>query len=78
MNNRKRVLYTLASGALVGLITGILFAPDKGTETRKKLHKLKQKLTCSGMDDDRKALEELSDVLEKELVIVNEKIEKLS
>ncbi|MEJ7735864.1 MAG: YtxH domain-containing protein [Chitinophagaceae bacterium] len=36
MSNSKTVLGFLA-GAAVGSILGILFAPDKGTETRKKL-----------------------------------------
>ena len=36
MSNSNTVLGFLA-GAAVGSILGILFAPDKGTETRKKL-----------------------------------------
>ena len=36
MSNSKTVLGFLA-GAAVGSILGILFAPDKGTETRKKI-----------------------------------------
>lgn len=36
MSSQKTVLGFLA-GAAVGSILGILFAPDKGTETRKKI-----------------------------------------
>lgn len=36
MSNSKTVLGFLA-GAALGSILGILFAPDKGTETRRKL-----------------------------------------
>jgi gas vesicle protein len=36
MSNSKTILGFLA-GAAVGSILGILFAPDKGTETRKKI-----------------------------------------
>ena len=76
MNKAKKILYTMAAGAAVGMLVGVLFAPEKGTETRKKLRKLKNKL--SGADcNEKKTLEELSDVLERELAIVNEKIEKM-
>ncbi len=79
MNKAKKILYTMAAGAVVGVALGVLFAPEKGEETRKKLRKLKNKLSCgSDLDNNKKALEELSDVLETELSLVNEKIEKLS
>jgi gas vesicle protein len=79
MGKAKNVLYTVAAGVAVGMVTGVLFAPAKGKETRGKLRDLKRKLTCShkDIDDNREALEELSDLLKEELVIVNRKIEKL-
>ena len=37
MNTTAKMLTALATGAAAGAILGILFAPDKGKETRKKI-----------------------------------------
>jgi len=37
MNNSKNIFGTLLLGVAVGVAIGILVAPDKGSETRKKL-----------------------------------------
>ena len=79
MGRAKNVLYTVAAGVVVGMVTGVLFAPAKGKDTRGRLRDLKRKLTGShkDIDDNREALEELSDLLKDELVVVNKKIDKL-
>ena len=46
MNKAKKILYTMAAGAVVGMALGVLFAPEKGEETRAKLRRLKNKLSC--------------------------------
>jgi gas vesicle protein len=37
MNNTSKIFTAFAIGATAGIIAGILFAPDKGSETRKKI-----------------------------------------
>ncbi len=37
MKSTGKVLLALGCGAAIGALLGILFAPDKGSETRKKL-----------------------------------------
>jgi gas vesicle protein len=39
MENYTKIAIGVASGFLAGAILGILFAPDKGTETRAKIKK---------------------------------------
>jgi gas vesicle protein len=38
MNNTSKILTAFAIGAAVGGVLGILFAPDKGCETRRKIN----------------------------------------
>ena len=44
MNNTSKVVIALAAGVAVGAILGILFAPAKGEETRKKMSEEGQKM----------------------------------
>lgn len=45
MNNTGKILTALGIGVAAGAILGILFAPDKGSETRKKIAEKGRKLS---------------------------------
>ena len=45
MNNTSKILTAFAIGAAVGGVLGILFAPDKGSETRRKINEQGKKLS---------------------------------
>ena len=47
MNNTTKILVAFATGALVGAAVGILFSPDKGSETRKKIGEEGKKIADS-------------------------------
>ncbi|MES2330688.1 MAG: YtxH domain-containing protein [Bacteroidota bacterium] len=63
MNDTKKILIAAAAGVAVGAIVGVLFAPGKGRETRKKIidegenlaETLKEKFAeCKGKSHDVK------------------------
>lgn len=63
------ILATFIGGAAVGVILGILFAPDKGEETRKKIKKI---LKERGIHLNDEQMEEIIDKITEEVVINKE------
>jgi gas vesicle protein len=45
MNNTTKILTAFALGAAAGAVLGILFAPNKGCETRRKIKEQGKKLS---------------------------------
>jgi gas vesicle protein len=44
MNNTTKIVTALAAGVALGAVLGILFAPDKGSETRRKINEEGKKM----------------------------------
>ncbi len=79
MNGISKVLLALGAGALVGAAVGVLYAPDEGIETRRKIIKKGKKLAGvvnDSIDDGMESLAEIKDVLQKQLTKVNRKLEE--
>lgn len=47
MNDTTKILVAFAAGAVVGAAVGVLFAPDKGSETRRKIAEEGKKIAGS-------------------------------
>lgn len=56
MNNTGKILTAVAAGAAAGAVLGILFAPDKGSETRRKINEQGKKVA----DDLKNKFEKIS------------------
>ena len=64
MNNTGKIVVAAAAGIVVGAILGILFAPEKGSETRKKMTDEGKKFYDDVKDKFRKGKEKFSDLKE--------------
>jgi gas vesicle protein len=73
-NNSGKLIGALLVGAAIGGVLGILFAPDKGSETRKKIAGQTDDLTESLKDKFNVLLEEAK----KEFACAKEKAGELA
>lgn len=60
MNNTAKIFTALVAGVTAGVILGVLLAPDKGSETRRKINEQGKKFADEIKDKLNKGKEKLS------------------
>ncbi len=78
MNNNGKMLTALGLGIAAGTILGILIAPDKGTETRKKIAEGGKKIADTVKDGINKGKETLSEFRDDIKEVIREKKQAFS
>ncbi|MET7028270.1 YtxH domain-containing protein [Sediminicola luteus] len=73
--SNENILLALLTGAAIGAGIGILYAPDKGTEIRKKIKKKAQDTTHDITDRLKHAKDELTKTADAKKVAFEEKLE---
>lgn len=62
MNNNSKILVALAAGIAAGAVLGVLFAPEKGADTRKKILDQGKKMSDDVKNKFSKSMEKLNDL----------------
>lgn len=76
MNDTSKVVVALLAGLAAGTALGILFAPDKGTETRDKLNESLADLGDAIRERAEEQFDQLNDFKEKVVATLKTKINK--
>lgn len=76
MNNTGKIVTAVAAGAAAGLILGVLFAPDKGSETRRKINDQGKKIVDNVKDKFQKGREKFNGLKDEIATAVKEKTEQ--
>ncbi len=76
MNDNAKVVAALLTGLAAGAALGILFAPDKGSQTREKLNDSLKDLGDALKERTAEQLDHLNDFKEKVVAAVKSKVNK--
>ena len=74
MNKNSKVLVALAAGIAAGAVLGVLFAPGKGSDTRKKIKDEGRKMADEVKDKFNTGIDKFNEVKEG----LKEKIEEFA
>ncbi|WP_140937089.1 YtxH domain-containing protein [Sphingobacterium lumbrici] len=76
MNDSGKIVTALLAGLAVGAVLGVLFAPEKGTETRDKINESLADLGEALKERAEEQLDQLNDFREKIVSAVKTKLSK--
>lgn len=76
MNDSGKIVTALLAGLAVGAVLGVLFAPEKGTETRDKINESLADLGEALKERAEEQLDQLNDFREKIVSVVKTKLSK--
>lgn len=76
MKDSGKVVAALLAGLAAGAVLGVLFAPEKGTETREKINESLADLGEAIKERAEEQFDQLNDFKEKVLAVVKSKIGK--
>ncbi len=74
MKDSGKVVVALLAGLAAGAVLGVLFAPEKGTETREKINESLGDLGDALKERAEEQLNQLNDFKEKVLAMVKSKV----
>jgi gas vesicle protein len=77
MNNTNKILTAVGAGIVVGTIVGVLFAPEKGSETRKKISGQGKKIVEDVQNKFRRGRNKFNDLADDLLQATREKGERI-
>ena len=77
MNNTNKILTAVGAGIVVGTIVGVLFAPEKGSETRKKISGQGKKIVEDVQNKFRRGRNKFNDLADDLLQAAREKGERM-
>lgn len=78
MNTSGKILAAVAAGIAAGAVLGILFAPDKGSETRRKINERGKKMADDVKERFNKGKEKFNDLKEDIEKKVKETVEEFA
>jgi gas vesicle protein len=78
MKSSGKILAAVAAGIAAGAVLGILFAPDKGSETRRKISERGKRFSDDAKDMIQKGKEKLNDLKEEIEKTVADAAEKMA
>ena len=78
MNTSGKILAAVAAGIAAGAVLGILFAPDKGSETRRKINEQGKKFADDVKDKFSKGKEKFNQFKEDIEKSVKEKVDEFA